>query len=677
MVEKFKFWCQKVLPTIYDDSLSYYEAICKMATYLNATIDQVNEFQKMIDALPETILNSEEFQKMVQDAVDGKIDALYKVVQDALDAFDKEIDTKFAGMKSELDADQAAFEKQVNDNNTVFKKQIEKDFTTLELTTTHRMDVQDGKITNQNTTIESFKTEVNGKLTSYETSDAQFKQEVNTKLSGYESDNAQFKSQVNAKVDEIPTKIAEYPKYPLCQNSNGAVTQEFDVAMTYYHNDNLIYGNYHTPFNTSAAAQSGKYEIDCSSFVQLCLMGVPYANTRWFNDKNATVSGYYFGDDLIIDPEADRPYGMLSDDMCKWFVEHGYYFETDDPSKLRPGDVVFMTFNDESPTYKHVTHCGLFVSYQAITDEIWCISASNTIDGRPKVVSRESYKRTSPSFVGFGRLPLPDCKFNANNLFANGYSKPLLGEQSISIAAGSFIQDAGRLRLIKSLEKNKMYTLAINVTNAQLPLFFTMQSGTNNMTNISIKDGEWIYMPFCMNFLNTPEVQSLPVDAGSGQYLISVYARILTSETGGITRTCNFKDIALYEGVVCEPISSRSELNMDYFNALSGNPTVFEVSTFDQANNRSRDFAKQCQPYKLNSFIIKTTEDYPSSGVPFSPNNTYIVFALMTIAGSDATGSMYAFNITDCGDSRCIYKASVEYGMFANWAVIAKIISGS
>lgn len=562
MVEKFKFWCQKVLPTIYDDSLSYYEAICKMATYLDATIDQVNEFQKMIDALPETILNSEEFQKMVQDAVDGKIDALYKVVQDALDAFDQEIDAMFTDMKSELDADQAAFEKQVNDNNTVFQKQIEKDFTTLELTTKHRMVLQDDKITEQNTTIESFKTEVNGKLTGYETSDAQFKQEVNTKLSGYESDNAQFKSQVNAKVDEIPTKIAEYPKYPLCQNSNGAVTQEFDVAMTYYHNDKLIYGNYHTPFNTSATAQSGKYEIDCSSFVQLCLMGVPYENTRWFNDKNAAVSGYYFGDDLIIDPEADRPYGMLSDDMCKWFVEHGYYFETDDPSQLKPGDVVFMTFNTESPTYKHITHCGLFVSYQAITDEIWCISASNTSNARPYVVSRESYKRTSESFVGFGRLPLPDCKFNANNLINNGLTQDLSGIKSVNIAAGSYIQDMGRLRFIRdaTLEPNKMYTLALNVTNAYTPLYFTIQSGSTTFALASTSESEWIFVPFCLNFPNTPNLTVLPVDNGLGACVASVYARIRDTQTAGLTRQCNFKKIALYEGVVISPIEVKDEL---------------------------------------------------------------------------------------------------------------------
>lgn len=37
-VNKFKFWCQKVLPLVYDDSLSYYEVLCKVAAKLNEVI---------------------------------------------------------------------------------------------------------------------------------------------------------------------------------------------------------------------------------------------------------------------------------------------------------------------------------------------------------------------------------------------------------------------------------------------------------------------------------------------------------------------------------------------------------------------------------------------------------------------------------------------------------------
>lgn len=35
----FRFWCFKVLPLVYDDSLSYYEILCKMVTYINNLIE--------------------------------------------------------------------------------------------------------------------------------------------------------------------------------------------------------------------------------------------------------------------------------------------------------------------------------------------------------------------------------------------------------------------------------------------------------------------------------------------------------------------------------------------------------------------------------------------------------------------------------------------------------------
>lgn len=38
----FKFWCQKVLPLVYDDSISYYEVLCKLVAYLNQMIDNQN-----------------------------------------------------------------------------------------------------------------------------------------------------------------------------------------------------------------------------------------------------------------------------------------------------------------------------------------------------------------------------------------------------------------------------------------------------------------------------------------------------------------------------------------------------------------------------------------------------------------------------------------------------------
>lgn len=38
----FRFWCQKILPMVYDDSLSYYETLGKLTNYLNDVISNLN-----------------------------------------------------------------------------------------------------------------------------------------------------------------------------------------------------------------------------------------------------------------------------------------------------------------------------------------------------------------------------------------------------------------------------------------------------------------------------------------------------------------------------------------------------------------------------------------------------------------------------------------------------------
>lgn len=41
-VNKFNFKSVKVLPLVYDDSLSYYEVLCKVVNKLNEVIDIIN-----------------------------------------------------------------------------------------------------------------------------------------------------------------------------------------------------------------------------------------------------------------------------------------------------------------------------------------------------------------------------------------------------------------------------------------------------------------------------------------------------------------------------------------------------------------------------------------------------------------------------------------------------------
>ena len=45
------FWCQKVLPLTFDDSLSYYEQLCKLANKLNEVIEELNKQAEVIKAM--------------------------------------------------------------------------------------------------------------------------------------------------------------------------------------------------------------------------------------------------------------------------------------------------------------------------------------------------------------------------------------------------------------------------------------------------------------------------------------------------------------------------------------------------------------------------------------------------------------------------------------------------
>lgn len=51
MLSTFKFWCYKVLPLVYDDSLGYYEVLCKTVDYINKLIEQDKVFGDELNKL--------------------------------------------------------------------------------------------------------------------------------------------------------------------------------------------------------------------------------------------------------------------------------------------------------------------------------------------------------------------------------------------------------------------------------------------------------------------------------------------------------------------------------------------------------------------------------------------------------------------------------------------------
>lgn len=76
-LKPFKFWCQKVLPLVYDDSLSYYELLCKVVDYLNKTMTDVTVLHDEFVQLQNWI-NTYFDNLDVQSEINTKLDAFAK-----------------------------------------------------------------------------------------------------------------------------------------------------------------------------------------------------------------------------------------------------------------------------------------------------------------------------------------------------------------------------------------------------------------------------------------------------------------------------------------------------------------------------------------------------------------------------------------------------------------------
>ena len=56
-ITPFNFYCQHVLPLVYDESLSYYEVLCKIQSKLNEVIKTQNDLQDAFKSMLEWVNN--------------------------------------------------------------------------------------------------------------------------------------------------------------------------------------------------------------------------------------------------------------------------------------------------------------------------------------------------------------------------------------------------------------------------------------------------------------------------------------------------------------------------------------------------------------------------------------------------------------------------------------------
>ena len=137
MIDNLRYWCHKILPLVYDDSLSYYEVLCKTSAKLNEVIDSTNG-----------LLNAWNTYKNDIDKAFGDYTA--------------GLDKKFDDLTDKIDADFLRYKDTVNDA-------IRDEFAEQE----RRLTAQDDKISAQDTQITAISDKVNTFITEYNKTIAQ------------------------------------------------------------------------------------------------------------------------------------------------------------------------------------------------------------------------------------------------------------------------------------------------------------------------------------------------------------------------------------------------------------------------------------------------------------------------------------------------------------------------
>ena len=333
----FRFWCQKVLPLVYDDSLSYYEILCKVVEYLNNVINDVNNLGNDVT----------------------------------------ELENKF----------------------TELKKYVDNYFANLDI---------------QN--------------------------EINNKLDAMLKDGSLTTAIITALL----------PMQPKITNSTQAYTEIANTANTYVNRNDFVYGYKHAAFRNNVETVNNKYEINCSTFVMLLLLGVTFNNSK-YNGKNNIMNNLLFANQDIKDfyssgDENDDTTLKFSGQLCEWLYDRGYCFKPRSVNELKTGDILFYNLEGggTDPAFFGINHSAVFSCVN--NDAIYTVWEVGTV---PKIAKYPT--NYFDQLVMAARLPYSNYTLPIDNIGAST-------KNTINNFTGTTTCTP-----VNGFKKDKQYTLIISI----------------------------------------------------------------------------------------------------------------------------------------------------------------------------------------------------------------------
>lgn len=188
-----RFWCQKVLPAVYDQSLSYYEVLCKLAAFLNKMLEELEKMQDNIDALHKAY-------KDLQDWVNAEIARFEAHMEQHFDDLTQELWNRFEEYKNNTNT---TLQQWFNDYATNTTNNLNKKFNDFVNNANTRIDQM------FNTYTSSTNNEFNTWKTDFTNQYNQWKDEVNGQISSINSNISSLTNRVTA----LENMVKKYPNF--------------------------------------------------------------------------------------------------------------------------------------------------------------------------------------------------------------------------------------------------------------------------------------------------------------------------------------------------------------------------------------------------------------------------------------------------------------------------------
>lgn len=188
-----RFWCQKVLPAVYDQSLSYYEVLCKLAAFLNKMVEELEKMQDNIDALHKAY-------KDLQDWVNAEIARFEAHMEQHFDDLTQELWNRFEEYKNNTNT---TLQQWFNDYATNTTNNLNKKFNDFVTNANTRIDQMFNTYTNNtNNDFNTWKTDFTNQYN-------QWKDEVNGQIRNINSNI----SSLTTRVATLENMIKKYPEF--------------------------------------------------------------------------------------------------------------------------------------------------------------------------------------------------------------------------------------------------------------------------------------------------------------------------------------------------------------------------------------------------------------------------------------------------------------------------------